>query len=267
MEGLEETVITMKEPIRRGDAVETSRYTITYKSVSPEKLIGPFFQSVLSAICTNLYSSTILIECRPQASSTSASGSANTAPTSSSVVSQPIVHYLFIYDVNLTTLEAAKLRKKRVLSQNPEDLAINVSSFSKAFPWHFILDRNLCMVQLGTSLLKVFTPTFLADRQQQPSSTAGGEDSSSLTENKKKNNNKKYIVTQFFQFVRPDLGNEISFESIYQRLNTPFLLRLINLTKNNGTNQLAEVSLSFSHSFPLSHHSLLFLFLCFLFRN
>lgn len=92
-------------------------------------------------------------------------------------------------------------------------MGLSVSLFSRAFPWHFILDRSLYLVQLGASLLKLFTPTL------------------------RELGRESYKVTEFFEFVRPHLGSEISFGTVFQRLNTPFLFRLVNM----GSNNLAEV--------------------------
>lgn len=52
-----------------------------------------------------------------------------------------------------------RLRTKVVapqLSTNVSDLKISVSSFCKAFPWHFLTDRNLQITQLGGGFMKLF---------------------------------------------------------------------------------------------------------------
>ena len=36
------------------------------------------------------------------------------------------------------------------------DLKISVPSFCKAFPWHFLTDKNLQIVQLGSGFMKLF---------------------------------------------------------------------------------------------------------------
>lgn len=42
------------------------------------------------------------------------------------------------------------------LSDNAADLKIGVASFCKAFPWHFIIDRRLQLVQIGSGFMRVF---------------------------------------------------------------------------------------------------------------
>lgn len=49
--------------------------------------------------------------------------------------------------------ESVHMRK---LSTNANDLQIGVASFCKAFPWHFIMDRKLELVQLGKFLYNRF---------------------------------------------------------------------------------------------------------------
>lgn len=73
--------------------------------------------------CTNVVAST--------------SVSASPAPTSSTSSVTPS---------KLRTRPARGLH----LSRNPEDLMIPVSVFCKAFPFHFLCDSNLCILQIGS---------------------------------------------------------------------------------------------------------------------
>lgn len=275
MEDMEETIITTKEPIAWDDELmqQPERYTVVYKTTAREQLMGTFFQSILSSVCTTLYTSSdctssaieIILKSPEEGSSNDVDNVLNNrlarvnvalSPESGSAQSPPLnekpsnlVQFLFIYDIKLHTkvssaavpagssmdagmsvgrrqvpkaavATAAALKK---LSTNPRDLGISVSLFSRAFPWHFVLDRQLRIVQLGSSLLKLFSPSFIQNMKNQQSASEGCK------------------VTEFFEFVRPDLGSETSFETVFQRLNTPFLFRLKNLPANYGSLQLASV--------------------------
>ena len=50
------------------------------------------------------------------------------------------------------------------LSNNVEDSKIKVSSFCNAFPWHFVCDREMKLIQLGTALMQVSSLFFLPFR-------------------------------------------------------------------------------------------------------
>lgn len=43
-----------------------------------------------------------------------------------------------------------------LLSDDASDLYMGVASFCKSFPWHFVLDRRLEMVQLGAGFMRLF---------------------------------------------------------------------------------------------------------------
>ncbi|BES91073.1 cyclase alpha 1 subunit [Nesidiocoris tenuis] len=83
-------------------------------------------------------------------------------------------------------------------STNPNDLPMRGKTFCKAFPWHFILDSNLEIVQLGASFMKL------------------------IGRNLEKYGTK---VETHFKFKNP-IGLEISYEGIIGRLNSPFILAL-----------------------------------------
>ncbi|XP_066999872.2 head-specific guanylate cyclase [Anabrus simplex] len=78
------------------------------------------------------------------------------------------------------------------------DLRMGVASFCKAFPWHFVMDRRLELVQLGTGFMRVF-----------------GHDLSAFGT----------AVATHFEFRRPR-GIALDFVAIMQRANTPFLLAI-----------------------------------------
>ncbi|CAG7827004.1 unnamed protein product [Allacma fusca] len=228
---IHETIVTTKEPTRVGEPLESERYTVVYKTTFTEEIMSVFFSRILTTVCRSLYSSHVTVELRYRQRECREGSESSSKP----------LRFLLVYDLQLinssesappasplyaTTIATTKIPIKRApptskkLSQCPSDLVINVQLFSRAFPWHFVLDRNLRLVQLGSSLLKLFAPTFIQGQRNQCRDS--------------------YRVTEFFQFVRPDLGSGISFETIFQRLNTPFLLRLVHLARHNGANQLAE---------------------------
>ncbi|KAF6216149.1 hypothetical protein GE061_000488 [Apolygus lucorum] len=84
------------------------------------------------------------------------------------------------------------------ISTNPADLPMGGKTFCKAFPWHFILDSNLEIVQLGAGFMKLI-----------------GRDLDRHGTN----------VRTYFKFKKP-VGLEISYEGIIGRANSPFILSL-----------------------------------------
>jgi hypothetical protein len=196
-------------------------YTVVYKTPCGDALMGVFFRSLLSSICTNLYASSLHISCSLSPPSLPSTLGSKRTPLS-----------LFLYEIKLLAEPSPSPLKGKFLSSDPHHLGISPSLFSRAFPWHFILDRSLRIVQLGNSLLKLLSPTTTIPSRPQPIQIT--------------NSNTSPRVTDFFTFVRPDLGSEISFESIFQRLNTPFLFRL-----SNSNNKCAEVRLFKNRAFYL----------------
>ncbi|XP_049878664.1 head-specific guanylate cyclase [Pectinophora gossypiella] len=93
-------------------------------------------------------------------------------------------------------------------SSKVTDLRIGVASFCKAFPWHFITDRRLELVQLGGGFMRLFG-THLASH------------GSSLN--------------TYFRLLRPR-GVPLDFREILKRVNTPFMFCL----KIPGSASLAE---------------------------
>ncbi|KAG6446941.1 hypothetical protein O3G_MSEX004663 [Manduca sexta] len=88
------------------------------------------------------------------------------------------------------------------------DLKIGVASFCKAFPWHFITDKRLELVQLGAGFMRLFG-THLA--------THGSS------------------LGTYFRLLRPR-GVPLDFREILKRVNTPFMFCL----KMPGSTALAE---------------------------
>nr|XP_018895939.1 PREDICTED: head-specific guanylate cyclase [Bemisia tabaci] len=84
------------------------------------------------------------------------------------------------------------------LSSSAADLKIGVVSFCKAFPWHFVIDRKLDIVQLGAGFMRLFGSR-LKDAGR--------------------------LVTNYFEFRRPRVS-AVSFKGILNRVNSPFVLAL-----------------------------------------
>ncbi|XP_046826962.1 head-specific guanylate cyclase [Vespa crabro] len=84
------------------------------------------------------------------------------------------------------------------LSTEARDLRLGVASFCKAFPWHFVVDKNFEFVQLGVGFMKIFG--HYLDRLGRGIST-------------------------YFVFTRPH-GITLTFQEILKRANTPFVLTL-----------------------------------------
>lgn len=79
------------------------------------------------------------------------------------------------------------------------DLKLSNESFCKAFPWHFILNEKLELIQIGNGFSRLFKGTTTKDR----------------------------FVSTFFRFKRPQ-GLPLKFREIVRRTNTPFLVALQN---------------------------------------
>ncbi|KAL6435633.1 head-specific guanylate cyclase [Cataglyphis hispanica] len=86
----------------------------------------------------------------------------------------------------------------RPLSTKATDLRMGVASFCKAFPWHFVVDRQLELVQLGVGFMKIFGHHL---------NRLGRE------------------ISTYFVFTRPH-GVSLTFHEILKRANTPFILTL-----------------------------------------
>lgn len=90
------------------------------------------------------------------------------------------------------------------------DLKMSPTTFCKAFPWHFIMNEALEIVQMGKGFSKLFK--------------------SALPTHGK-------LATTYFIFERP-INLKINFREIIRRSNTPFVLSLKSLS---GVKSAAEV--------------------------
>ena len=102
----------------------------------------------------------------------------------------------------------------RPMSHEAADLNIEVPTFCKAFPWHFVLDRNLELVQLGIGFMRIFGHHL----------TRLGRD-----------------ISTYFIFAKPR-GVTLTFHEILKRSNTPFVLVLQN---PQGTDKFQAEGLEF----------------------
>ncbi|KZC14382.1 PREDICTED: head-specific guanylate cyclase [Dufourea novaeangliae] len=84
----------------------------------------------------------------------------------------------------------------RPLSTEATDLHLGVAGFCKAFPWHFVVDRQLELVQLGVGFMRIFGHHL---------NRLGRE------------------ISTYFVFTRPR-GVTLTFHEILKRANTPFVL-------------------------------------------
>ncbi|CAH1174093.1 unnamed protein product [Phaedon cochleariae] len=107
------------------------------------------------------------------------------------VTSSSEKHQFFSRNAVETSLDSSKLK-------------MGVSTFCKAFPWHFILDRHLELVQLGSGFMRLFGQFF---------TTKGAS------------------VATYFEFQRPK-SITLSFDEIVKRANTPFVLVIKNMPED-----------------------------------
>lgn len=91
------------------------------------------------------------------------------------------------------------------------DLKMSPTTFCKAFPWHFIMNVDLEIIQMGKGFSKLFKGSF--------NSTHGRS------------------ATTYFNFNRP-INLTINFREIKRRSNTPFVL---SMKSHPGVKSAAEV--------------------------
>ncbi|KAH9507826.1 Guanylate cyclase soluble subunit alpha-2 [Bulinus truncatus] len=90
------------------------------------------------------------------------------------------------------------------LSTDPRDSRIGVRTFCVSFPFHFIFDSELKIIQLGASLSKMIAPEVASKGRH---------------------------LTSYFDIVKPPV--KASFYSILSRLNSSFVVRTKGLSKDN----------------------------------
>ncbi|XP_068907117.1 head-specific guanylate cyclase [Tenebrio molitor] len=109
------------------------------------------------------------------------------------------------FSFRIRKIEGGAVESEAAVQQrSPEpvtDLRVGVATFCKAFPWHFVLDRRLELVQLGSGFMRLFGRML----------TSCG-----------------MSVATYFEFHRPR-SITLSFGEIVKRANTPFVLAIRNL--------------------------------------
>ncbi|XP_045480514.1 head-specific guanylate cyclase [Harmonia axyridis] len=103
----------------------------------------------------------------------------------------------------INTTQKRQLPKKTPspIPSKSDELQVDVGTFCKAFPWHFVIDRKLEFVQLGSGFMQLF----------------GGYLAAQGTS-----------VATYFEFHRPR-NFSLSFTDIIKRANTPFVLAIRKL--------------------------------------
>ncbi|XP_066257078.1 head-specific guanylate cyclase [Euwallacea similis] len=86
----------------------------------------------------------------------------------------------------------------RKFSGEIDSLPVGIRTFCRAFPWHFVIDRKLELVQLGSGFMRLF------GRLLRTNGTS---------------------VSSYFEFNRPR-SLTLAFKEIVKRANTPFVLAL-----------------------------------------
>lgn len=112
-----------------------------------------------------------------------------------------IQNYRYLFTSLATPGGAAEYQLEtvgRITSNLSADLLMSNATFCKAFPWHFIVNENLELLQLGTGFSRLFKPCL---------SIYGRS------------------ATTYFKFKRPH-NLEIKFKEIVRRTNTTFLLSI-----------------------------------------
>jgi len=129
----------------------------------------------------------------------------------------------------ITSLKSVIRRKKHFM---------NINSFTEAFPFHVVFDKNLNIKQCGTSISKYIE-------------MSGVESSGKL----KKKHKMKYFFTDAFRLIRPKM--DFTFENIRHHINTVFVVtskhRLeLNRKASNGKTQATPIDVAQTKKFALT---------------
>ncbi|XP_049826042.1 head-specific guanylate cyclase [Aethina tumida] len=121
------------------------------------------------------------------------------------------IHYSYKIERTYTSIDYFDQDQDcKTYSDNVSDLRMGVATFCKAFPWHFIIDKKMELVQLGSGFMRLFGP-HLKDLGTS--------------------------VSTYFEFKRPR-NITLNFGEIIKRANTPFMLAIRPL--GDDGNFLAE---------------------------
>lgn len=94
--------------------------------------------------------------------------------------------------------EEEEVIASKVIPSTVADLKMSPATFCKAFPWHFIMNENLELVQMGKGFTKLYKSSLQSHGR---------------------------LATTYFRFKRP-MGLSLKFREIVRRTNTPFLIAL-----------------------------------------
>lgn len=135
-----------------------------------------------------------------------------------SIIIEPIegdskcYRYLFtLPDQKKDTMRIPEREEDIVASITATDLKMSPATFCKAFPWHFIMNSDLEIIQMGKGFSKLIKGSLPIHGK---------------------------MATIYFKFERPT-NLKINFREIIRRSNTPFVLSLKSLP---GVRAAAEVS-------------------------
>lgn len=107
-------------------------------------------------------------------------------------------HYFTVDAATDNTSTACKIcSPQESVSENPSDSKISTATFCKTFPFHFVLDKNLDIIQIGAALAKhVSLAGAKSDRQ----------------------------LTTYFEMVRPKI-EPLTYSALLSHVNFMFTLR------------------------------------------
>lgn len=111
----------------------------------------------------------------------------------------------------IRTIETPEEDETEATKSLSSDLKMSPATFCKAFPWHFIMNENLEIVQMGRGFSKLFKNSLPVHGR---------------------------LVTNYFNFKRPTNLN-INFREIIRRSNTPFMVSLKSVL---GSKVVSEVN-------------------------
>lgn len=129
-----------------------------------------------------------------------------------SIVIEPVEgdprRYRYLFTLPVGAVDAAPEEVEKVVEEedggdaavtSKPDLKMNPATFCKAFPWHFVMNEDLELVQIGMGFSKLYK--------------------SSLPTHGR-------LATTYFEFKRP-IGLTVEFREIIRRSNTPFVIALM----------------------------------------
>lgn len=109
-----------------------------------------------------------------------------------------VKRYRYLFDIPEGDQPEVQTFQQKKISTSAADFNMNAASFCKAFPWHFIMNESLDIVQLGQGFSRLFKNSI---------------------------NTNGRSATTFFRFKRPK-GLSLKFREIARRTNTSFLISL-----------------------------------------